>query len=322
MSFRSNVEDEMASDVPASIKPTRPPLTPEQRRTRRAERREKQRQANVGRAAKMHMARIAERQQEISPESVINPAAIASAIPRLNIGCSGWFYWDWKDHFYPAGITTKEWFQHYAGQFDTVELNAPFYSWPTIATVQSWVRQTQSRPFVYTVKACELITHVKRFTRTAELVKDFYFIERLLKPHMGCFLFQFPPSFDYTARRLKCILDQLDSSKRNVVEFRHRSWWNKQTYLAFKKTNTIFCSCSAPRLPEELIRTSDEVYIRFHGTSRWYRHNYSAAELAIWVQRIRKHNPARVWAYFNNDYDGYAIANARELIRQLSVANN
>src|SRR5688572_19493903 len=138
-------------------KPTKPPLTREQRRARRAERREKQRQANVGRAAKMHAARIAYEQRKIPPGWEPSPGTIVPAIARLNIGCSGWFYWHWKDRFYPPGITTKEWFQHYAKQFDTVELNAPFYSWPTIATVQSWVRQAQDRQFVYTIKACELI---------------------------------------------------------------------------------------------------------------------------------------------------------------------
>jgi len=306
--------------VATSIIPTRPPFTPEQRRARRAARRDKQRQANVGRAAKMHAARIAH-QQELFADSEPSASAVVPAIPRLNVGCSGWFYWNWKDRFYPPGMTTKQWFQHYAGQFDTVELNAPFYSWPTVATVQTWVGQAQDRSFVYTVKVCELITHIKQFTRTAELVTDFYFIERLLKPHMGCFLFQLPPSFHYTAPRLKRILDQLDSSKRNVVEFRHPSWWNKQTYLAFKKTNTIFCSCSAPRLPDELIQTSDEVYIRFHGTSRWYRHNYSSEELTVWAERIRRHDPTRVWAYFNNDFSGHAIENARELTRQLDVAH-
>jgi hypothetical protein len=35
------------------------------------------------------------------------------------------------------------------------------------------------------------------------------------------------------------------------------------------------------------------------------------------VNRIRRHNPTRVWAYFNNDFGSHAIENARELIRQL-----
>jgi uncharacterized protein YecE (DUF72 family) len=303
--------------VAASVKPTKPPLTPEQRRARRMERRLSQRQANVGRALKMHAARIAfENRAQVA---AVEPAPNAPQIPRLNIGCSGWFYWDWKDKFYPSGVATQDWFRHYATQFDTVELNAPFYSWPTMANIQSWLRQAQDRQFVYTVKVCELITHVKQFVRTATLVKDFSFIAEVLRTHMGCLLFQLPPSFHYSARRLKRILDQLDPRRRNVVEFRHFSWWNKQTILAFKKTNTIFCSCSGPRLPDELVQTSDEIYVRFHGPARWYRHNYAPEELAVWSQRVLNHNPARVWAYFNNNYQGHAIENARELTRQLGA---
>ena len=34
-----------------------------------------------------------------------------------------------------------------------------------VATVNSWIRQAGRREFVYTVKVCELITHVKRFAK-------------------------------------------------------------------------------------------------------------------------------------------------------------
>ena len=36
-------------------------------------------------------------------------------------------------------------------------------------------------------------------------------------------------------------------------------------YAAFRETGTIFCSCSGPRLPDELVRTADDVYLRLHG---------------------------------------------------------
>jgi uncharacterized protein YecE (DUF72 family) len=294
------------------VKSAKIPLTKEERRLRRAERRAKQRLANAGRALKMRAARLAfEKLRHRAP-------APPAPVPRTNIGCSGWFYWHWRDRFYSAGSSTSEWFAHYAWHFDTVELNAPFYSWPTVANVQSWVRQARGKRFIYTVKVCELITHVKKFVRTTVLVKDFYFIEQLLRPHMGCFLFQLPPSFHFTAARLKRIVNQLDPTRRNVVEFRHKSWWNSRVFRAFKKANIIFCSCSGPRLPDELVKTSDEIYVRFHGTKRWYRHDYAKDELAVWAKRIRECKPRRVWAYFNNDADGHAITNARELIRQLS----
>ena len=234
------------------------------------------------------------------------------------MGCSGWYYWHWHEVFYPKDLPRNEWFPHYADNFKTVELNAPFYSWPTVATVNTWIKQAGRRRFVYTVKVCELITHVKRFKGTKQLTRDFGFIADLLGPRMGCFLYQLPPSHHYTRARLKNILEQLDPRRRNVVEFRHKSWWNEDVYEAFRQTNTIFCSCSGPRLPDELVKTADEVYIRFHGTKQWYRHNYTKQELEVWVKRIRESKAKRVWAYFNNDREGFAIKNAKELLRLLN----
>jgi uncharacterized protein YecE (DUF72 family) len=282
--------------------------TREEWRIRKAERREKQRQTNQSRAATMHAARL---------ESPFASPIPKAAVPAINIGCSGWFYWHWRGGFYPESLPTKEWFAYYARNFATVELNAPFYSWPTVHSVKAWVRQSPSDHFIYTVKVCELITHVKRFTGTKTLVKDFGFIGDLLQERAGCFLFQLPPTYSYTPRRLEVILEQLEPHRRNVVEFRHRSWWNEKVYAAFKKKGVIFCSCSAPRLPDELIKTADEIYVRFHGLKKWYRHDYTPDQLAVWVSRIQQSKCKRVWAYFNNDRDCCAIRNAQELNRQL-----
>ncbi len=286
------------------------------RRARREAQRAKQREANIGRAQIMHRARLAYERADHKP-ALRKQLKSRTTSPEIFVGCSGWYYWHWRGLFYPPDIPGNRWFDHYAGCFKTVELNAPFYSWPTVATVNTWLRQARRPSFIYTVKVCELITHVKRFKGTKTLVADFTFIADLLGPQMGCFLFQLPPSFHYTPARLKRILGQLDTAHRNVVEFRHRSWWNERVYAAFRKTGTIFCSCSGPRLPDELITTADDIYIRFHGTKRWYRHDYTQAELAIWAERIRSSGAKRVWAYFNNDREGYAIKNARALIRHL-----
>lgn len=271
----------------------------------------------MGRAAKMHAARVAF-EREAAPAPAPADDQPPGEAPQFHVGCSGWFYWHWRGRFYPAETPTSAWFDHYARHFQTVELNAPFYSWPTVANVNTWLKQAGRRRFVYTVKVCELITHVKRFAGTKGLVRDFGHVADLLGPRrMGCFLFQLPPSFHHTPARLRTILAQLDPRRRNVVEFRHRSWWRDDVYAAFCAAGAVFCSCSGPRLPDELVKTADDVYVRFHGTTRWYRHDYTKAELAAWADRIRASGARRVWAYFNNDREGYAIKNARELLRQL-----
>src|SRR5688572_7820612 len=99
-----------------------------ERRARREARRAAQRIANVERAKKMHAARLGFERE--------HGHASASPKGRIHVGCSGWYYWHWKGCFYPPELPGKDWFNHYASTFDTVELNAPFYSWPTIATVK------------------------------------------------------------------------------------------------------------------------------------------------------------------------------------------
>jgi uncharacterized protein YecE (DUF72 family) len=306
-------ETKIAATAQANLSPAQLAKRKAERRAKREAKRAKQRLENVGRAKAMHAQRLAE---PIAPDS------IEAAGGALQIGCSGWFYWHWGRCFYPPELTTKDWFDYYAGRFTTVELNAPFYSWPTVATVRTWARQAKRRNFVYTVKVSELITHTKRFVGTKTLVRDFGYIADLLDPRMGCFLFQLPPSFHYTPARLKSIVAQLEPHRRNVVEFRHVSWWNDHVYAAFREAGIIFCSCSGPRLPDLLVKTGDEIYVRFHGLTRWYRHNYTDAELAIWAERIQASGAERVWVYFNNDNDCYAIANAKTLRRMLSRASS
>jgi Protein of unknown function DUF72 len=94
------------------------------------------------------------------------------------------FYSSWRRGFYPASFEPGEWFNHYARSFNTVELNA---RWPTIAAVKAWRRQVVRRRFVYTATVNELVTHTRRVSRTAELVKAFGLIADLLGPGHGMF---------------------------------------------------------------------------------------------------------------------------------------
>jgi uncharacterized protein YecE (DUF72 family) len=102
-----------------------------------------------------------------------------------------------------------------------------------VAGVQAWRRAPGKKKFVYTVKVCELITPIKRFKGTKTLIRDFGTIASG-RPN-GLFLFQLPPSYSYTKTRLEDIVSQLDPARRNVVEFRHASWWNERSTAPFAK---------------------------------------------------------------------------------------
>lgn len=235
---------------------------------------------------------------------------------RIHVGCSGWFYSHWRGIFYPRQEpTTKNWFGYYANVFGTVELNAPFYRWPTVATVRRW-RKEAPPGFIYSVKVNRQITHERRMVRTGRLVESFCGIAEILGEKMGCFLFQFPPSYHYSPSRLRSIVTQLEPKFRNVVEFRHRSWWREVVFGALADRQISFCAVGAPRLPDIIPPRQRVLYLRLSGRLQWYRHDYTD-ELEMWTQRIQSSGAEEVWVYFNNDREGYAVKNALALRRIL-----
>lgn len=244
---------------------------------------------------------------------------------RIHVGCSGWFYSHWRGVFYPPQEpTTRNWFGYYANVFGTVELNAPFYRWPSAATVRRWKRDAPPA-FLYSVKVNQRITHELRMVRTKRLVQSYFEIAPALGEKMGCFLFQFPPSYHYSASRLKSIVTQLESTHRSVVEFRHRSWWRDSVYRGCADRGIAFCAVSAPRLPAIVPPYQRWAYVRLSGVLQWYRHDYSSDELNDWLNRIRSSGAEEAYVYFNNDRQGFAIKNAlmfRRLVRTHASAEN
>jgi uncharacterized membrane protein len=113
-----------------------------------------------------HDDEMANRREQITLElAILSEQKSAKIIALLEVsrrndpnqgGCSGWRYWDWRGSFY-AGVAQPGWFEHYLKSFETVEINASFYSWPTVANVRAWQRGLGKKTFVYTVKVCELI---------------------------------------------------------------------------------------------------------------------------------------------------------------------
>jgi len=235
------------------------------------------------------------------------------------LGCSGYFYWGWKGRFYPKDLKPKEWLSYYSKFFNTVEINSTFYNFPRTSNLRRFYRETPEN-FLISVKMNRAITHMKKFRDTEDMVRNFYEVIREgLREKIGCVLFQLPPSFRYSEESLERILSQLDPSFRNVVEFRHESWWREEVYERLREEEVIFCSVSSPKLPEDLIETSDTVYIRFHGKEGWYRYNYSEGELKLWAEKIRKSSAREVFVYFNNDYNAYAPYNCLKLMELLDI---
>ena len=66
-------------------------------------------------------------------------------------------------------------------------------------------------------------------------------------------------------------------------------------------------------------RTTDWTFIRFHHGRRGRKGNYSYPELETWARRLGQwRRSTEIYAYFNNDWSGYAPENALKLKRSLA----
>jgi uncharacterized protein YecE (DUF72 family) len=236
---------------------------------------------------------------------------------NVRIGCSGWIYRSWKDDFYPKGCPQRRWLEHYASRLNTVEVNSTFYRLPKREAVAEWVRRTPE-DFVFTVKASRYLTHVRRLRDMDQGVQRFWErIEPLAgSPKMGPVLWQLPANFHRDDDRLGAALWQLPPG-RHAFEFRHPSWVAPEVLALLREHGvalTIGDHPERPWQPHEL--TADFTIVRFHYGARGRRGNYSATELRAWADRLaRWGRQADVFAYFNNDWEGFAPRNARLLQR-------
>lgn len=231
------------------------------------------------------------------------------------IGCSGWSYKDWKNVFYPDDLPTPNYFTFYANYFNTVEVNSSYYHFPSDTTLQSWLKRAPKN-FKFTFKVSREITHIKKMRGAQELITQFYGMQDILQDQLGCFLFQFPPSIRYTKDNLEHILAHLDPRYKNVLEFRHTSWWAPEAIKQIKDHHITFCTVSGFGLPENLNITDGMAYIRFHGKPP-YSGCYTEHTLSLWADKVKKSGVKQIYAYFNNTIAARAVENASYFKRLL-----
>jgi uncharacterized protein YecE (DUF72 family) len=234
----------------------------------------------------------------------------------VHVGCSGWVYPHWREIFYPKGVPQRAWLTYYAEHFDTVEINNTFYRLPRQSAVEGWAEQSPAG-FTFAVKVSRYMSHVKRLTMVEAGLKRLY---EPLQPlvssgKVGPLLWQFPANFHRDVERLAGALEALPPG-RHAFEFRHDSWFTDEVYALLRKHGAalVIGDESSRWVSTPHVRTADWTYIRFHHGSRGRHGNYSPTEIDSWARRISQwRRDTEVYAYFNNDWQGYAIRNARLL---------
>src|SRR5919197_1389975 len=148
---------------------------------------------------------------------------------ELRVGTSGWQYQHWRGRFYPAGMPTAKWLDHYTKHFDTVELNNPFYRQPERATFERW-RKAVPDDFVYAVKLNRFITHIKRLRIERDSVERSYGTMAGLGPKAAVVLVQLPPRMKYDEERADRFFSLVARRRRrHALEPRDASYYSDET---------------------------------------------------------------------------------------------
>jgi uncharacterized protein YecE (DUF72 family) len=236
----------------------------------------------------------------------------------VRVGCSGWNYAHWRNGvFYPPRLAAGRWLEYYAERFDTVEVNSTFYRLPREEAVAHWVQQTPPG-FTFTVKASRYLTHVRRLRDVGPGFETF--LERIeplaRSPKLGPILWQLPPNFRRDDDRLAGALAVLPRELRHCFEFRHASWFVEETYALLREHGVALVIADRPEVHafQSLELTAPWTLVRFHAGTRGRRGNYSETELEEWAARLRQwRRDHEVFAYFNNDWEGFAPRNASRM---------
>jgi uncharacterized protein YecE (DUF72 family) len=239
-------------------------------------------------------------------------------VKRAWVGCSGWNYPHWRERVYPKRVPARRWLEYYATLFDTVEVNYTFYRLPPRSAVAKWVEQTPP-DFRFSVKASRFLTHMKRLTDMGTGLERFYErIEPLIESSkLGPVLWQLPERFHRDDERLASALERLPAG-RHCFEFRHQSWFVPEVYALLREHGVALVIADHPqrRSFRAYELTADWTYIRFHYGSR--NGNYSEGELEEWRSRNSAwRTRVEDFAYFNNDWESFAVRNALWLKRHL-----
>jgi uncharacterized protein YecE (DUF72 family) len=237
----------------------------------------------------------------------------------VRIGCSGWQYRHWRGNFYPADLPAARWLEHYAREFDTVEINNTFYRLPEAETFAAWRRRAPAA-FIYAVKASRFLTHMKKLKDPEEPLDRLFTRAARLGRAFGPVLYQLPPHWSVNVERLERFLAALPPRRRHAIEFREPSWYRDDVFALLEKRGVALCVHDMPGSASGRIAVGPFVYARFHGTSK-YSGSYNDMTIDAWAEWMagRAKAGAPIFAYFNNDIGGHAPRDAVRLRNALAA---
>jgi len=258
----------------------------------------------------------------------------------VRIGISGWTYAPWRGNFYPPGLLQADELSYASRQVDTIEINGTFYGLQRPDAFARWYDETPEG-FVFAVKGPRFITHIRRLRDVETPLANFFASGVLrLEEKLGPVLWQFPPTFRFSAERLDPFFAQLPRDTeaaaaladhrsewladrawaktaqrrelRHAIEIRHQSFLDPAFVALLRRYRVALVFADSVSWPYAEDLTADFVYLRLHGSEELYASGYSDTALDHWAARIK------LWAAGCEPNDPRLIAPEADPARRVS----
>lgn len=192
-------------------------------------------------------------------------------LENISIGCAKWNKTDLKG-FYPKG--TKDELTYYATQFNSIELNATFYSLPSSEQVLTWKEKTPA-DFKFFPKITNTVSHFRRLLNIDDVVTQFATAVLNFDEKLGMVFLQLHDNFkpkDY--ERLEQFVNKWPKEVPLAIELRNTEWFTDEEILdktcqLFEENNitNIIVDTAGRRDMLHMRLTTPNAFIRYVGAN-------------------------------------------------------
>jgi len=210
----------------------------------------------------------------------------------IYVGIGGWVFEEWRDNFYPKGLSQKRELEYASSKLTAIEINGTYYGSQKPESFARWHDETPG-DFVFTLKGPRFATNRRVLAEAGESIERFVTsgITRL-KKKLGPLNWQFMATKKFDPEDFGSFLSLLPEKHdglalRHAVEVRHESFACEEFVTLCRKHDVAIITAGDCEFPMIADPTADFVYARLMGTSEKEKLGYSKAAIEKWADRAR-----------------------------------
>ncbi len=210
----------------------------------------------------------------------------------IYVGIGGWVYPDWRDNFYPKGLSQKKELEYASSKLTGIEINGTYYGSQKPESFRKWHDETP-KDFVFTLKGPRFATNRRVLAESGDSIDRFFDSGVTeLKDKLGPVNWQFMATKKFDAKDFEAFLKLLPKKVdgraiRHAVEVRHDSFKDKAFIELCRKHEVGIVFAADSEFPLIADVTTDFIYARLMGTQAKEKLGYPPATLKTWAERAK-----------------------------------